>query len=123
MDKRKPKLSKLNQTQNRRRYVKFENGSHFICSLNLNNPELTVFIVFKITDKATGINHSLILQLVISMEKSLQDTYHFTLQNILWLGLFISKAYEGAYVAIANDESSLIKTDIKFPSSNQTVLY
>ena len=32
-----PKLSNLNQTQNRRRYVNFENGYHFICSLNLNN--------------------------------------------------------------------------------------
>ena len=29
---------------------------------------------------------------------------------------------KGAYVAIANDESSLIAADIKFPSSNQTVL-
>ena len=35
-------LSDLSQTQNRRRYINFENGSHFICSLNLNNPELTV---------------------------------------------------------------------------------
>ena len=42
-----PALSNLNQTQNRRRYVNFDNGSHFICSSNLNNPELTVFIAFK----------------------------------------------------------------------------
>ena len=42
LDKKGPKLSNLNQTQNKRRYVNFENGSHFICSLNLNNPELTV---------------------------------------------------------------------------------
>ena len=41
--------------QNRRRYVNFENGfHHFICSLNLNNPELTVFIAFKITDIDIG---------------------------------------------------------------------
>ena len=46
LDKKRPKLSNLNQTQNRRRYVNFENGSHFICSLNLNNPELTVCIAF-----------------------------------------------------------------------------
>ena len=39
LDKNRPTLSTLNQTQNRRRYVNFENGSHFICSLNLNNPE------------------------------------------------------------------------------------
>ena len=44
LDKKRPKLSNLNQTQNRRRYVNFENGSHFICSLNLNNPELTVCV-------------------------------------------------------------------------------
>ena len=30
LDKKKPTLSDLNQTQNRRRYVNFENGSHFI---------------------------------------------------------------------------------------------
>ena len=36
MDKRRLTLSNLNQTQNRRRYVNFENGSHFDCSLNLN---------------------------------------------------------------------------------------
>ena len=47
LDKKCPKLSSLNQTQNRRRYVNFENGSHFICDLNLNNPESTVFISFK----------------------------------------------------------------------------
>ena len=38
LDKKRPKLSNQNQTQNRRRYVNFENGSHFICSFNLNNP-------------------------------------------------------------------------------------
>ena len=53
LDKERPTLSSLNQTQNRRRYVNFENGSHFICSLNLNNPELTVFIVFKMTEIAS----------------------------------------------------------------------
>ena len=39
LNKKRPKLSNRNQTQNRRRYVNFENGSHFICSFNLNNPE------------------------------------------------------------------------------------
>ena len=47
-------LSSLNQTQNRRRYINSENGSHFICSLNLNNPKLTVFIAFKMTNIASG---------------------------------------------------------------------
>ena len=52
--KKRPKLSNLNQTQNRRRYVNFENGSHFICSFNLNNPESTVCIVFRINGIASG---------------------------------------------------------------------
>ena len=40
------------------------------------------------------------------------------------LGLLISKAQSGAYLSIANDDSSSIKPDIKFPSSksNCTVL-
>ena len=54
LDKKRPKLSNLNQTQNRRRYVNFENGSHFICSLNLNNPELTVCIAFRMNGIASG---------------------------------------------------------------------
>ena len=47
LDKRRPTLSDLNQTQNRRRYVNFENSSHFICSLNLNNPESTILSLLK----------------------------------------------------------------------------
>ena len=54
LDKKRPKLSNLNQTQNRRRYVNFENGSHFICSFNLNNPESTVCIAFRINGIASG---------------------------------------------------------------------
>ena len=44
-EEKRPKLSDLNQTQNRK-YVNFANGSYFICSLNLNNPELTDFFCF-----------------------------------------------------------------------------
>ena len=54
LDKKRPKLSNPNQTQNRRRYVNFENGLHFICSFNLNNLESTIFIAFKMTDIASG---------------------------------------------------------------------
>ena len=54
MDKKRPKLSNSNQMQNRRRYVNFENGSHFICNLNLNNPKSAVFISFKMTNIASG---------------------------------------------------------------------
>ena len=33
LDKKRPKLSNLNQPQNRRRYLNFENGFHLICNL------------------------------------------------------------------------------------------
>ena len=59
LEGKRPKLSKLNRTQNRRRYINFANGSRFICSLNPNNPELTVFIIFKMTDISSKINNSL----------------------------------------------------------------
>ena len=54
LDKKRPKLSNQNQTQNRRRYVNFENGSHFICSFNLNNQETTVFTAFRMNNIASG---------------------------------------------------------------------
>ena len=40
------------------------------------------------------------------------------------LGLLISTAYNGSFVAVANDNSTLIKPDYKFPSSksNCTIL-
>ena len=53
LDKKRPNLSKSNQTQNRRRYVNLENNSHFISSFNLNKPESTIFIAFKMTDIAS----------------------------------------------------------------------
>ena len=52
LDKKRPKLLNPNQMQNRRRYVNFENSSHFICSFNLNNLESTVCIAFRINDIA-----------------------------------------------------------------------
>ena len=54
LDVKRPTLSNPNQMQNKRRYVNFESGSHFICSLNLNSSELTIFIVFKMTGIASG---------------------------------------------------------------------
>ena len=56
LNKKRPKLSNSDQTQNRRRYVNFENGLHFICSFNLNKPSTTVCIVFKMTNIVSGNN-------------------------------------------------------------------
>ena len=40
------------------------------------------------------------------------------------LGILISTAYDGSYVSVANDDSSVIKSDYEFPSSksNCTIL-
>ena len=123
LDKKRPTLSNLNQTQNRRSYVNFESGSHFICSFNLNNPELTVFIVFKMTHLASG-DQETINSLIGNNNKKVNAKFITFYKTFGGLGLLISKAQSGAYVAIANDDSSSIKPDIKFPSSksNCTVL-
>ena len=102
----------------------------FICSLNLNSPELTVFIIFKITGIASGdqeIVNSLIGNSVVDNGKLKTNAKHISFYKTLsgGLGFLISKAQVGAYVAIANDSSNLFpEPDLKFPSSksNYTVL-
>ena len=118
LNKKRPKLSNLNQTQNRRKYVNFENGSHFICSFNLNNPESTVCIAFRIDDIASGNN--LLLNGII--DNSIKYVAFYKTHS--GLGLLISTAYTGSYVAVTNDNSSFIGLDYKFPSSksNCTIL-
>ena len=117
LEGKRPALSNLNQTQNRRRYVNFENGSHFICSLNLNNPESTAFITFKMTNIASG-NQEFVNSLIGNTNGKINAkhiTFYITYSG---LGLLISKVHGCTYTAIANDSSSLIpKSDLKFPSS------
>ena len=123
LDAKRPTLSNPDQTQNERRYVNFENGSHFICSFDLNNPQMTVFIIFKITGIASGdqeIVNSLIGNSVVDNGKLKLNAKHmsFYKTHIDGLGLLISKAQVGTYVAIANDSSNLFpEPDLKFPSS------
>ena len=123
LDKKRPKLSNLNQIQNRRRYVNFENGSHFICSFNLNNPESTVCIAFRINGIFSG--NYLLLNGIIgnSYDKNLAKLIAFYKTHSS-VGLIISIAYNGSSVAVANDDSTLINPDYKFPSSksNCTIL-
>ena len=129
LDEKRPTLSNPNQTQNKRRYVNFENGSHFICSSNLNSPELTVFIVFKMTGIASGdqeIVNSLIGNSIVGDGKLKINAKHITFYKTHsgGLGLLISKVQVGSYAAIANDSSNLFpKPDLKFPplKSNCTV--
>ena len=94
LNKKKPKLSNSDQTQNRRRYVNFENGLHFICSFNLNSPETTVCIAFRLNNIASGNN--LLLNGIIG-------------NSIKYVAFYKTNS--------ANDDSSFIGLDYKFPSS------
>ena len=116
LDLKRPTLSKQNQTQNKRRYVNFENGSYFICSFNLNNPETTVCIVFKMTNIGSG-DQLFVNSLIGNSDQKANSKFITFYKTYSGLGLLISKAQSGSYVAIANDDSSSIKPDLKFPSS------
>ena len=114
LDKKRPKLSNLNQTQNRRRYVNFENGSHFVCSFNLNNPETTVCIAFRMNNIASG-NYPFLISIIGNNNGNTARFIAFY-KNKSGLGLLISNSY-GSYVTVANDDCSFIPPDYKFPSS------
>ena len=130
LDRKRPTLSNPNQTQNKRRYVNFENGSHFICSLNLNSLELTIFNVFKMTGIASGdqeIVNSIIGNSIVDNDKLKINAKHITFYKMHsgGLRLLISKVQVRSYETIANDSSNLFpKPDLKFPSlkSNCTIL-
>ena len=110
LNKKRPKLSNSDQTQNRRRYVKFENGSHFICSFNLNNQESTVCIAFRLNSIASGNN--LLLNVIIGNTIKYVAFY----KTHSGLGLLISTAYHsGSYVTVAHDDSSFIGVRLQVP--------
>ena len=116
LDKTRLTLSNSNQTQNRRRYVNFENGSHFICSFNVNNPELTACIAFRVNSIASV--NQLFLNSIIGNSINRKTAKFITFYKTHGsLGLLISTAYDGSYVAVANDDSSLIVPSYKFVSS------
>ena len=123
LDLKRPTLSNPNQMQNTRRYVNFENGSHFICSFNLNNPEMTVCIAFKMTNIASG-DQLFVNSLIGNSDETANSKFITFYRTYSGLGLLISKAQSGSYVAIANNDSSSIKSDLKCPSSksNCTIL-
>ena len=117
LDKKKPRLSNLHQTQNKRRYVNFESGAHFICGLNFNSPELTVFIAFRMNSIASE-NQSF-FNSIIGNTNNINTARLITFyKSHSSLGLLILRTHIGSYKAVANDGSSLIpKPDSKFPSS------
>ena len=101
LNKKRPTLSDSNQAQNRRRYVNFENGSHFICSFNLNNLETTVCIAFRLNSVASGNN--LLLNGIIG--NSIKYVAFYKTHS--GLGLLISMAYNGSYIAVATIKAVL----------------
>ena len=124
LEVKRPTLSNLNQTQNRMRYLYFEIGSHFICNLNLNNLDVTIFVVFKMTDIVSE-NLEFINRLIDNnTRKGNAKFITFSKTFTGGLGLLISKAQDGAYVATAHDCSNSTKPDLKFPcsKSNSTSL-
>ena len=118
LEEKRPKLSNLSQTQNRRSYINSENGSHFICNLNLNNPELTVFIAFMMIDMSSK-NQEIVNSLIGNNNRKINAKFITFYKTFGGLGLLISKAHGGVYVAITNfsSSSSIPKPDLKFPSS------
>ena len=121
LEKKRPKLSNLNQTQNRRRYINFENGSHLICSFNLNNPETTVCIAFRMNNIASG--DYPFLNSIIGNNNGNTARFIVFYKTKSGLGLSISNSY-GSYVTVANDDSGFSFSDYMFPSSksNCTIL-
>ena len=88
----RPTLSMLNQTQHRRRYIYFENGSHFICSLNLYNHELNVFITFKMTNIALG-NQEFVNSLMSNTNGKINAKHITFYRTYSGLGLLISNSH------------------------------
>ena len=108
--------------QNRRRYVNFENDSHFICSFNLNNPETTVCIAIRINGIASGAFLSLNGIIGNSFSKSYGKLIAFY-KTHSGLGLSISVAYNGSYVTVANNDSTFIFRIIDSQPKSQTAPY
>ena len=114
LDNKRPKISNLNQTQNGRRYVNFENGSHFICSFNLNNPETTVCIAFRMNN-ITSRNYPFLNSIIANNNGNTARFIAFY-KNNSGLGVLISNSY-GSFVTVANDDRGFLLPDYKFPSS------
>ena len=120
LNNKRPKLSNQNQTQNRRRYVNFENGSDFICSFNLNNPEMTVCIVFRMNNIASG-NYPFPNSIIGNNNGNTARFISFYKTN-RGLGLSISNSH-CSFVTVANDDSGFIPPDCKFPSSKSNCTF
>ena len=103
-----------NKRHNKRRYVNCENGSHFICSFNLNNLELTLCIAFRMNNIASG-NYPF-LNSIIGNNNGNTARFIAFYRNNSGLGLLISNSYS-SFVTVANDDRGFVPPNYKFPSS------
>ena len=95
----------------------------FVALINLNNPESTVCIAFRINGIASG-NFIFLNGIIGNLnDKNLAKLIAFY-KTHSGLGLAISSAYNGSFVLVANDDNTLVWPDYKFPSSksNCTIL-
>ena len=75
------------------------------CSLKLSSPELTIFIVFKMTNIPSG-DQEVVNSLIGNNNKKINAKFITFYKTFGGLGLLISKAQAGTYVAIANKVQS-----------------
>ena len=94
---------------------------YLICSFDLNKPELTVCVVFRMNDIASGTY--LYLNSLIGNNNGTTARFITFYETNSGLGLMISNSYS-SYVTVAKDNARLIWADHKFPSlkANCTLL-
>ena len=123
LDKKRPKLSNLNQTKIEEGTLTLKMAHILFVALTSTYPETTVCIAFRINGIASGA--FLFLNGIIgnSDGKSYAKQIAFY-KTHSGLGLAISTAYNGSYVSVANDDSTLVFPDYRFPTqkSNCTIL-
>ena len=80
-----------------------------------------MFIVFRMTNIASG-DQEIINSIIGNNNAKINSKFVMFYKTFGGLGLLISKAQAGAYVAIEKDGSSSIpKPDLKFPSSKSNL--
>ena len=84
--------------------------------MHFNDPESTVFIAFRMTNIASG-GQEIVNSLIGNNNKKINAKFITFYKTFVGLGLLISKVQVGAYVAIANNDSSSVKPNLKFSSS------
>ena len=83
--------------------------------------ELTAFIIFKMTNTASG-DQGFFNSLIGNNNKKINAKFITFYKTFGGLGLLISKAQSGTYIGIANDDSRSNQISNSLPQ-NQTALF